>query len=1088
MQSLRERLLSNENIYHSIYLANSYIQNKELLSKEDLDLLYSLNDVFNRDIIQDTLTRVHDRIMNILDVEDSYFGIQVYFKPKKYENNKTTFRPLHTAPLIDQIAMIAMLQVLVYDIEPNSGKLLPSELSRLIPSNFYGNRISYSGTELFKPWQEQYHEYTATANDKLSSFCETLEYKYEVSLDLTNFFPSINPQIVYNYVSTHLPLRLPEEDLNILKNILQKLLIFTLCPLKPLELSWYLRKKKEDLDAPTKYIYAKGLPQGLPHTYFLANLFMLVIKDQYSKIFPGEMLFYVDDSVIFTNGTEGYIDEKTFEESISKLNALIQTQEQALLLSNLSKQILPHDYCYQTSEFGVTVHDANSKSVFSTISDAQNNSGEMYLRSLSRETSNIGFDMYSALSDAELNMLLSRTKTIINALEKEIERILGNLPSQKVYLDKLLRYKKYFSYRYTILNHRCTGDISALKEEVITAISSRGNPFRIERFFELYSDDILASTISYTLRKCTEENIKSTDLFVAVQELDDYLFESHTAHSYFRMAYLEYTENQLQLCPVEKYESLAKQARRKFMAMRQLSNETRVKQFRNMVVKRCVASDSFSATLFELLDLSEIFEYSKYIRCNSHEMERMILNATFSYIFEYDIDDSFTVAKASYRPMQYSELRILAMLRNRDFDITTFESLYTSYTQDEFNQTADYALLQVLEIFHLFVREPKRIDELIRIHKYCCDTWKNGSKHLHFYTLHNQEHAVSLIRSAIRLLHTISYFELKKIDYFVLFASCYLHDISMVSLADPNTFIIDDNENANLIYSKFVEEFDAKDGVKAKKTLCDAYYAIDGFFEQIVRANHAHNSAQEIRSFDDLDFIDPAMREQIAQVSQSHGYDTADVYYGKSSGSTDLLNTKSTKILLRLSDLLDMSRYRISRVILEHNLKSIDPFSRFHWISHLITDDFDLKSKYQYLESPSKDKSCIRKGGIIEKVILTINVSMSQTTEVENPNRCMYVGNCTFETSDQEGVCVDISCDKESVCNNPKCNFLCKWFTLKNKYLLEELSVLKDYLNSIGDNFYTSEFEIRIRVISNTNIPNDVFDHLREYVNNHNAQ
>ena len=47
MQSLRERLLSSENIYHSIYLANSYIQNKELLSRKDLDLLYKLNDRSN---------------------------------------------------------------------------------------------------------------------------------------------------------------------------------------------------------------------------------------------------------------------------------------------------------------------------------------------------------------------------------------------------------------------------------------------------------------------------------------------------------------------------------------------------------------------------------------------------------------------------------------------------------------------------------------------------------------------------------------------------------------------------------------------------------------------------------------------------------------------------------------------------------------------------------------------------------------------------------------------------------------------------------------------------------------------------------
>ena len=160
MQSLRERLLSSENIYHSIYLANSYIQNKELLSRKDLDLLYKLNDAFNKEIIQETISNVHKRIKEILDNESDYFHVLVYFKPKKYEN-KTIFRPLHTASLIDQIAMIAMLQILVYDIDPSNGKLLPSELSRLIPSNFYGNRISYNGTELFKPWQEQYHEYTS---------------------------------------------------------------------------------------------------------------------------------------------------------------------------------------------------------------------------------------------------------------------------------------------------------------------------------------------------------------------------------------------------------------------------------------------------------------------------------------------------------------------------------------------------------------------------------------------------------------------------------------------------------------------------------------------------------------------------------------------------------------------------------------------------------------------------------------------------------------------------------------------------------------------------------------------------------------
>jgi len=138
MQTIRERLLSDENIYLSIYLAHSYVQNKELLRDEDLKLLNEITDVFCLETISTTTKKVKERIEQVLLKPDEFFDVIVYFKPKKYENGKTSFRPLHTTELIDQIAMIAMLQVLVYDIEPKTNKLLPSELSRLIPSDFYG--------------------------------------------------------------------------------------------------------------------------------------------------------------------------------------------------------------------------------------------------------------------------------------------------------------------------------------------------------------------------------------------------------------------------------------------------------------------------------------------------------------------------------------------------------------------------------------------------------------------------------------------------------------------------------------------------------------------------------------------------------------------------------------------------------------------------------------------------------------------------------------------------------------------------------------------------------------------------------------
>ena len=252
----------------------------------------------------------------------------------------------------------------------------------------------------------------------------------------------------------------------------------------------------------------------------------------------------------------------------------------------------------------------------------------------------------------------------------------------------------------------------------------------IESFFELYSDDILASTIAFCLKKCAEGGVDCSDLISEIQDLDNYLFENSTNHSYFRMAYLEYSKKQPKLFPVDKYATLEKQAHRKFISMRLLSYKTRLKNFNESIIKPYSSTKNRSLTLFNFVDMSAIFEYSKYVRCNSSELDRMIWNAIYSFVFEYNICDSFVMSKISHLPMQYSELRVLAMLRNRDFNLTEFEQMYALYSQEEYIQTADYSLLQVLEIFYLFVHTPQRIDELIRIHKYCCDTWKNGSKHM----------------------------------------------------------------------------------------------------------------------------------------------------------------------------------------------------------------------------------------------------------------------------------------------------------------------------------------------------------------------
>lgn len=223
--SLEARLLSDDNIYLAINMVNSYILNKELLSPTDRETMRELTDPFNVVLINKQITTIQKRLHRMLTEDDDLFEISVYFKPKKYENNYVLFRPLHTAALIDQITMVAMLQILVFQ-EGNNRKLIASELSRLLPASFFGNRVSYDGRQLFRPWQEQYHIYTDRANECLSIYAKTCEYSYEVDLDIQDFFPSVQPEILYSFIISKLPLTLDEDDQTTMRKIIRKLLLF----------------------------------------------------------------------------------------------------------------------------------------------------------------------------------------------------------------------------------------------------------------------------------------------------------------------------------------------------------------------------------------------------------------------------------------------------------------------------------------------------------------------------------------------------------------------------------------------------------------------------------------------------------------------------------------------------------------------------------------------------------------------------------------------------------------------------------------------------------------------------------------------
>lgn len=172
-------LLSDENIYLSVYSLNSYVFEYNLLEADDRILYHRLQDKFDRVCVDDTISKVRNRIIELLD-EDNYIEAKVYFKPKKIsESGEMDFRPLHTTDLITQISIVSMLHLFIYEI-PEEGEKSPklrlSNLSRLIPSDFYGNRVSVKPEYLFKPWKQQYQKYNQNSNDALKKYHTSLEY------------------------------------------------------------------------------------------------------------------------------------------------------------------------------------------------------------------------------------------------------------------------------------------------------------------------------------------------------------------------------------------------------------------------------------------------------------------------------------------------------------------------------------------------------------------------------------------------------------------------------------------------------------------------------------------------------------------------------------------------------------------------------------------------------------------------------------------------------------------------------------------------------------------------------------------------
>ena len=1124
----RTFLLSDQNIYHAVYSLRSYIFDFELLGEEDKEKYYRLQDKFDEIYIREVIRSVRDKIIDLIDYDDHFIEAEVYFRPKKLKDDgKVSYRPLHTTDIISQIAIVAMLHLLVYEIADVERKLYLSNVSRLLPGNFYGNRVSLNPEVLFKSWKQQYQAYTQNTNEALKKYNASLEYKYEVSLDLENFFPTIDPMLVYRLIVERLPVNMEYSDTELMKRLLIKLLF---CRLKT-KLSDKMKKEYYKVKEPgeachLKENFVRGIPQGLPQSYFFGNICMIPIAEIFLKKFQGISYFYVDDSVIFTND----VKEDQFGKQLDDINAEIAELEKELL-DETDTDLQPWfvSDMRKSGFYGIHVHglDENgtvSKSSFTRLD--QLDESEIYLKCISREASQAGNEIFKIYSDEEDIILEERMRVLSGEIQKKIAELDKKIESLTIELreksekeqymdtvrenkkqiqslskfrDRWIRYYRFFEYRKQRLHlsHVCEAGQSNVKklEEIIYGTQTKEEKLSV--FMRSFGENIWSAAVAMYCDYADEKGKKRLGKHIA--ELNYLCFEEeNTDSSYLYKAYEDlikigkgeeerYNYNKIYLESLDSYRTLKCYAARKLKLFSH--KHYNVAQY---WVER-IQKEDWKSEIFKWLLSTDMVEMAEIIYENTSQFLRMAVNAVYSQLFDVEIEDKFVIRKFSRKPLSCGEFRILLFLRNPLFTEETFLEQKILLNDPGNKADLDYAVMEVIDIFKSFVADPIRIDKLVLTHQYTYEIWKNGSKHLYFYTLHNQEHAIALIRNIVKLIHAISFLRISTLDFYVLFLACYLHDISMVKIPSLDAFLIDKEEGDTIAWEHLQEicqessydvqseaeekiqdrESAMEDIAQIKKWMTLSYRKLDAYYEKKIRERHASDSAAEIRTRSDLNFLNEALREFVAEVSEAHQADAKDIYFTKSSAAEKMISLKFDKILLRLADLLDMSNCRISRPILYHNLDQMSEESAFHWISHLLTQGYELKTEYNIVE----EKECLTPKSVVEKLVLTVIVDMSQMSKCQCHTPCTYmeidnIGNDGFE----------LRIGDECIKGKKVCNFLCKWFSRKNQYLMQELFALEAYLNRVPDNYFVEDVMVRIKIANRTCLDEKQFGILERYL------
>ena len=408
--------------------------------------------------------------------------------------------------------------------------------------------------------------------------------------------------------------------------------------------------------------------------------------------------------------------------------------------------------------------------------------------------------------------------------------------------------------------------------------------------------------------------------------------------------------------------------------------------------------------------------------------------------------DSIIVNKCG-RSLRFWEYRILSYLHNHNFDIDDFLEIVTESLEknDFYNHEIDnnYERIRVIVDKKLSYASDK--DIIVQLHYFLQNVWKNGSKDLPFFTLHNQEHSLELIQNYMKLSKKMmSKLSLTKDENFILFGACYLHDIGMLKGLTKEELYDVENPKILRFYNEIVNMGSPKVVSKVENILNRIYdisNATASLSENIVRGQHHYRSFKDIQTNFELP-LKELERAYIAEVSYNHNLDSIDIYgkQNKKMFRGKYIDIRKISFWLRLLDLTDISKYRVTQEVFNRYFDRMNDISRFHWVKHLSVNGIT----FEVTQSTSKNDTGITK--------IRVYVNMNYLPPEEKLRKECQNSNAECKGYQNKGKDGEIEYKRENKKSNKYCNLRCA-FLNENKYFDNEVENLNLYAKTYDENF-----------------------------------